>query len=100
MRNVTPSIDPQVELRRLFKQHGCVRVPNAKRQAALGPNYKKGYEVRLTVSTRTQLLQVQRWLKQVGLTYGAPYAKGLLIVQPIYGRAAVDWFQAEPQENT
>jgi hypothetical protein len=100
MRNVTPAIDPQVELRRLFQQRGCVRVPNAKRRAQLGPKYKKGHEVRLTVSSKAELRQVQRWLKQVGLTYGAPYAKGLRIVQPIYGRAAVAWFRAETQEKT
>jgi hypothetical protein len=87
--------DPSVELRRLFQQCGCVRWPNAKRQAKLGPKYHKGHEVRLTVSTKTELRQVQRWLKQVGLVYGAPYQKNLRIVQPIYGRAAVDWFLTE-----
>ena len=85
-------IKPEVFLKRHFRQHGYARVSNKKRKKELGQNYKKGYEVRLVATTRTELRQIRQWLRQAGFKAGKPFQKGTRIVQPVYGKATVEWF--------
>jgi hypothetical protein len=79
-------------LRRFFRQGGYVRIVDKARRKKMGQLYKKGYEVRLVVKTRAELLQVRELLRQVGLNPATTSVKHNRIIQPIYGKAAVEWF--------
>ncbi|MCL4458800.1 MAG: hypothetical protein M1136_04290 [Chloroflexi bacterium] len=86
------SEQPAVQLKQFFQRKGYIRVANKERIEALGRRkYKKGYEVRLMLAP-SELAQVRHLLEQVGFKAASPYPKGKQIVQPIYGRAAVEWF--------
>jgi len=81
-------------LRALFERGGYIRRPDLERLDELGSQqYKKGFEVRLVLHTQTEVRQTKRWLKEVGLGSGNPFAKHTRIILPIYGQAAVDWFE-------
>ena len=77
-----------------FHGSGYVRTVNARLRKKLGQKYKKGYEVRLTARTKTELARLRRMIRTVGFRPGKPYENGSRFVQPIYGKAALDWFQA------
>lgn len=89
-----PAVDKSAEvlLRQSFHRGGYVRVVNKARRKQMGRNYKKGYEVRLVVKTPRELAQIRQLLRQVGFAAGQPFQKHRRIVQPIYGKAAVEWF--------
>ena len=89
---------PEAMLRQFFRRGGYVRVVDRARRKEIGPLYKKGYEVRLVVKTRDELLEVRRLLRAVGFTPAATFRKHNRIVQPIYGKAAAEWFLAIPVE--
>jgi hypothetical protein len=76
----------------LFLRNGYVRSPSETRRDREGREYKKGYEVRLVLNTREELAQARRLLAQAGLRAGRPFAKHRRIVQPIYGREALERF--------
>lgn len=83
---------PSSQLRELFQRNGCVRMPNPERIKALGWNkYKKGYEVRLALR-ESELEHVRRLLQQAGFKPGKPYRKSRQVIQPVYGKEAVEWF--------
>ncbi len=82
-------------LRTLFERGGYIRRPNLDRLEELGSQrYKKGSEVRLVLLSNAELREAKRWLKDVGLRVGKPFAKHSRIVLPIYGDHAVDWFES------
>lgn len=81
-----------VLLRQLFQRGGCVRVADKARRTEKGLRYSKSYEVRLVVKTRAELLQVRELVRQVGFTPATTFLKHNRIVQPIYGKSAVEWF--------
>ncbi len=58
----------------------------------MGQKYKKGYEVRLVVKTWREVMRIRQLLHCVGFKAGRPFKKHSRIVQPIYGKAAVEWF--------
>lgn len=80
------------QLRQHFLERGYVRIADDSRRQKEGAKYKKGYEVRLVVNTQTELDQLRLWLEQTGFKPAKPFAKGHQIVQPVYGRTAVEWF--------
>lgn len=54
--------------------------------------YKKGYELRFTARTQTELKKVRGLLARAGYRPGNPYGKGQQWIQPVYGREAVERF--------
>jgi hypothetical protein len=74
-----------------FQRNGYMRFPNMK-QRKNNPNYKKGHEVRLVLYSREELDEVISLLELVGLSGGRPFQKNQQVVQPIYGKDAVDAF--------
>ena len=91
----TENESPDIQLKRLFRRNGYMRVPNKKRIKKLGrQKYKKGYEVRLVAASPAELSQIRRMLRQVGFKPANPFHKGQQIAQPIYGKAAVEWFKS------
>ncbi len=60
----------------------------------MGTAYKKGYEVRLGVSTKKEVTEVKKALREVGLTPGRDYKHHNDYVVPLYGRDAVNWFRS------
>jgi hypothetical protein len=82
-----------IQLRQLFRRNGYVRVPNVKRIKRSGrQKYKKGYEVRLVARSTDELKQIRLLLRQIKFKAAKPFRKGRRIIQPIYGRAAIEWF--------
>ena len=90
---------PEGLLRQAFRRSGYVRVANQTRRKEMGQKYKKGYEVRLVGKTRAELTQIRRLLRRVGFKAGKPFEKHSRIVQPIYGKAAVEWFLSTSLET-
>lgn len=86
--------EPEIALRQFFQQHGYVRVADKERKEQ-GAKYKKGCEVRLVARTESELMLIRHWLEQVGFKPGKPFRKHNRLVQPIYGKAAVEWFLPE-----
>jgi hypothetical protein len=80
-------------LRDLFLRTGYVRRyhPSVRRKVG-SERYKKGFEVRLTLHSLREARAVAGWLRQVGLKPGRAYSKHGKVIQPVYGRAALEWF--------
>jgi hypothetical protein len=87
----TSSRGAKSRLLEFFQRNGYMRFPNMK-QRKNNPNYKKGHEVRLVLYSREELEEVIRLLELVGLSGGRPFQKNQQVVQPIYGKEAVDAF--------
>ncbi len=83
---------PEGLLRQAFRRSGYVRVVDKTLRKEMGQKYKKGYEVRLVVKTKRELTQIRQLLRQVGFKTGKPFEKHSRMVQPIYGKSAVEWF--------
>jgi hypothetical protein len=69
-----------------------VRIASQERRKRDGQKYKKGYEVRIIVKTAEELRRLRACILLAGFKPGSPYKKRKRIVQPIYGKSAVDWF--------
>jgi len=83
-------------LRLAFHRNGYVRVANLARRKELGAMvYKKGYEVRIIVTTEAELSPLQDLVRRAGFKPGKPFRKAHQWAQPVYGKAAVEWFQAD-----
>lgn len=95
MPNVDPVTRAESFFRAAFRSCGYVRVADLKRRKAEGAAYRKGYEVRLAFATKAEVEQARQCALRVGLSPGRPFVKHSKIVQPIYGRAAVEWFGVE-----
>jgi hypothetical protein len=83
---------PEELLGQYFRRNGYVRVVNEKRRQEQGQKYKKGYEVRLVTRNEQELAEIRHLLEQRGLKAGKPFRKHAQIVQPVYGKGAVEWF--------
>jgi uncharacterized membrane protein affecting hemolysin expression len=84
---------PAVQLKQFFQRNGYVRMADKKRINELGrQRYKKGYEVRLVATNEDELVEIRRLLEQLGFKPGKPFQKKRQIIQPIYGKEAVEWF--------
>jgi len=55
-------------------------------------SYKKGYEVRLVVSSKRKLAEVRSCLRLAGFPIAKSFTKHSKYVQPVYGLEAVEWF--------
>lgn len=84
---------PELFLTQFFQRNGYVRVPNRETKKELGKSYKKGYEVRFVLETQSELDQVRDLLMQAGFKPGKPFKKHSRIIQPVYGKRAVGFFQ-------
>lgn len=86
---MTRTLDEQ--LRAMLAGSGYARVADlAKRKQRGSASYKKGYEVRFVLATKEELAHVRRLLKAAGFEPGKPFAKHSKLVQPVYGREAVE----------
>lgn len=87
---------PERLLRLAFQRNGYVRVADLARRKERGAMvYKKGNEVRIIVRTEAELARVQDLLRRVGFKPGKPFRKAHQWAQPVYGKAAVEWFQSD-----
>lgn len=86
------SINIPLLARYYFKWKGYIRWPNPKRRSQEGQKYKKGYEIRFVAKTQKELSEMRKILKNAGFKLGEPFKKANQIVQPIYGRQAVERF--------
>jgi hypothetical protein len=91
--DLDPARHPQDRLAQLFQRNGYIRAPSEERRRELGPRYKKGWEVRLALTSRAELDEVRRLLREMGLGPAKPFRKATQWVQPVYGRKAVDIFE-------
>ena len=97
-KNVSPQTSAEGLLITFFERNGCVRLADEKRRQQLGQKYKKGYEVRLVAYSEEELKNIRQLLLRVGFKAGKPYKKNYQIVQPIYGKTAVDWFKGRAKK--
>ncbi len=88
--------EAKIELAKLLERNGCLRLPNAARRVHEGPAYKKGYEVRFLAMSWEELDHIREMLAVCSLKPGQPYVKHSRIVQPVYGRQAVELFLEKP----
>lgn len=84
-------------LAEVFRTRGYLREPDAKRREDEGKTYKKGYEVRLGVSTKREVTQVRKLLREAGLEPGKDYRHHNAYVVPLYGPEAVAYFRSLPK---
>ena len=84
--------EARAELLRWFERGGYIRRYDPDRRAREGQGYKKGYEVRFVLASEEDLPVVRRLLTAAKLRPGKPFRKHQRYVQPVYGRAAVEWF--------
>lgn len=75
-----------------FLRSSYVRQADPVLRLLQGRTYKKGYEVRFVVASPAELREVRALVQRLGFRPGMPFSKHNRIVQPVYGRAAVDWF--------
>jgi len=78
------------QLKKLLDGKIYFRLPDTKRRKLEGQAYKHGYEVRLVVNNKIELKKMQSILKNLGFDFGKPYAKGLQIIQPVYGKYQIE----------
>jgi hypothetical protein len=96
-------IEAEYLLKQLFQRNGYVRRLDAERRREEGPKYHKGDEVRLIARDDAELARIRRLLVQADIKPGSPYRKHSRIVQPVYGREAVERFLAwtgQPSEQS
>ena len=94
-RQSSKNASADFQLKQFFRRNGYVRLPNSERREQLGSQkYKKGYEVRLVAKMPGELRHIRSLLRQAGFKAGNAFFKGKQIIQPIYGKAAVEWFLA------
>jgi len=78
-----------------FQRNGYFRVPDFDKRKRLGTRYKKGWEVRLVLTSEDELEEARHLLAKAGLTAGRPFAKHNRWVQPVYGKEAVEFFAGD-----
>lgn len=85
----------QATARKLAKQTTfCIRRPSVERQEQdTYVQYKKGWEIRFSVTSVAQRRDVVKALKNLGLKPGKPYRKSdRMWIVPVYGQEAVALF--------
>ena len=81
------------ELAALFHRNGYVRPPAEKRMAGEGyGRFRRGYEFRLTATSKGELRLIRDLLRQADFKPGRPFTKGRQFRQPVYGRHALERF--------
>jgi hypothetical protein len=75
-----------------FERSGYVRMPQRDRLKEGYRSYKKGWEVRFVVNDERELAELRLLIEGLELVPGNPYNKGARIVQPVYGKQAVELF--------
>ena len=81
------------ELAALFRRNGYVRPPAEKRMAGDGRGcFRRGYEFRLTASSKAELRLIRALLRQADFKPGRPFTKGRQFRQPVYGCHALERF--------
>ncbi len=81
------------ELTDLFRRNGYVRPSRERRLAGLGYGASsRGFEIRLTAASASELEHIRQLLRAAGFKPGAPFTKGNQLRQPIYGRETVHRF--------
>ena len=91
-KNISSQNSAERLLITFFERNGFVRLVNEKRREQEGQKYKKGYEVRLVAHSEEELKNMRQLLLHVGFKAGKSYKKCRQIIQPIYGKTAVEWF--------
>jgi len=77
-------------LREICASRGTLRVPDEeRRRTQTWQTYKHGYELTFNVRVRSELVQLQRLLKVVGVAAGRPYRADRGHVLPVYGTERV-----------
>ena len=82
-----------------FHRNGFVRKPDAAqvkfaRSIGILDANRKGHEVRLIPKSAHELREMHNCLRQVGIGFGKPFAKGPGQVLPIYGKERHNAFMA------
>jgi len=92
-----------LRLTTLLQRNGCFRFPRQDLRQKLGQRYKKGWEARFVLESVTELLEVGRLVRRLGLRPGRSYRKRNKWVQPIYGEHAVkclsSWLRSAPNHT-
>lgn len=81
-------------LRWFFERNGYIREANQQRRELERTKYKKGWEVRLVAYDQLELDLMRGALAIVGFTVSNSFQKHSRFVQPVYGKAAVEWFRS------
>lgn len=77
----------------LFHKGACVRTPNEDRLEEGHQKYKKGWEIRFSVRSRSDASELKRILQSLDLRSGRPYRKHQTTwILPMYGREQVQRF--------
>jgi hypothetical protein len=63
----------------------CERVPNYKRRENEKSEYKKGYEIRISLKDIEEIRKIKAILNGKEIGTGKPYGKNKRMVLPIYG---------------
>jgi hypothetical protein len=92
-RRTRREASPKRTLRTLFERNGCFRLPNRRKRKQLKERYKKGYEVRLILNTKTELAIARRLLRRLHFKLGRPYQKRSQLVQAVYGKVMCERFR-------
>lgn len=81
------------EIYKRFSLHRVYfRVPDMNRRKKEKAGYKKGYEVRIPVTTYSELRELRKVLSLLGFSPAKPYKKNLQYVQPLYGKEQMNKF--------
>ena len=95
MSTEEPPIHVTEQLAALFHRNGYVRPPAEKRLLGLGyGRFRRGFEFRLTASSRTELRLIRDLLHAADFKPGRPFIKGRQYRQPVYGRHELERFLA------
>jgi hypothetical protein len=71
----------------------CERVPNLKRREKEKAEYKKGYEIRISLKGNEEIRKIRAILKRKEIETGKPYQKNTITVLPIYGLKNTEEFR-------
>ncbi|HET6382422.1 MAG TPA: hypothetical protein VFJ58_03440 [Armatimonadota bacterium] len=96
---ITPAASPYVQeagaaLAERFRYGGCIRYPDLVRRQLFHQTYHRGWEFRLAADTPRELEQVRQLLRQAGFRPAKPFLKRGRILQPVYGKKAVERFKS------
>ena len=72
----------------------CERIPDLERRKKEKADYKKGYEIRISLQDKKESEIMKAILKKRGIISGNPYKKHKRIILPLYGEDNADVFMA------
>ncbi len=95
MSTAEPPVNVAEQLAAWFRRNGYVRPPAEKRLLSPGSGcFRRGFEFRLTASSRTELRLIRDLPQAADFKPGRPFVKGRQFRQPVYGRQALERFLA------